>query len=469
VIRRDIAQLEHRFGTHWRWLAVATVMLGTMSTVLSATIINVALPHIMTDFGVGQGQAHWLATGFLAAVTATMLASGWLLDHWGVRRTLAAAMLVFCAASVLGALAPDLPTLIIARIVQGVCAGLLQPLGMYMVFRIFPREERGRALGVYGVGIILAPALGPVLGGFVVDQLDWRFVLLAPAPVTLLGLAMSLRYLPDADPDQPRYRFDATGLILLSLFLMTALDALNRLQHGFDHLLIVGLETAAAAGLFCAFLYQQGHSRTPMLNIEMLRERVFRQACWGALILGISLYGSTYLIPLFVQTALGYSATEAGLLLLPAGIVMGICFPIAGRMADRFPGRPLIMSGLIIFALAGTMFALSELEAGFLALACYTVLGRIGLSLLMPALSTTALNPLPNHLLGQGSSTISFARQFGGAMGVNLLAILIEQGPTDAQGHPALGAYHAAWWLIVIGALAALAPAWKLGRRPAGR
>lgn len=444
-------------------------MLGTMATVLSATIINVALPHIMTDFGVGQGQAHWLATGFLAAVTATMLASGWLLDHWGVRRTLAAAMLVFCGASILGALAPNLPTLISARVLQGVSAGFLQPLGMYMVFRIFPREERGRAMGIYGVGVILAPALGPVLGGFVVDQLDWRFVLLAPAPFTLLGLIMSLRYLPDADPEQPRYRFDSAGLVLMSVFLIVTLDALNRLQHGFDHMLFVGLELAAAAGILLAFIYQQGRTLTPMLNFEMLREPVFRHACWGALILGVSLYGSTYLIPLFVQTALGYSATDAGLLLFPAGVVMGICFPVAGRMADRLPGRPLIMSGLVIFALAGILFAVSDINAGFAALAFYTVLGRIGLSLLMPALSTTALNPLPNRLLGQGSSTISFARQLGGAMGVNLLAILIEQGPVDAQGHPALGAYHAAWWLIVIAALTALGPAWKLGQKSAAR
>lgn len=462
---RDIARLERRFGLHWRWLAVATVMLGTMATVLSATIINVALPDIMDHFQVGQGQAHWLATGFLAAVTATMLASGWLLDHWGVRRTLAAAMLLFCSASILGALAPNLTTLIGARVLQGVSAGFLQPLAMYMVFRIFPRDERGKAMGIYGVGVILAPALGPVFGGVVVDQLDWRFVMLAPVPLTLLGLVMSLRFLPDADPDMPRYRFDRTGLLLLSLFLLLTLDALNRIQHGFEHLPAFLLEAAFAGLLFIGFLVHQRRSLKPLLSFKLLRQPTFRYASLGAMILGVSLYGTTYLIPLFVQSALHYSATEAGLLLLPAGIVMGVLFPIAGRLADRQSSRLLIMGGLVIFAVAGTLFALSDISAGFFALACYAILGRVGLSFMMPALSTTALNPLPNDMLAQGSGTINFSRQLGGALGVNLIAILIELGPTDARGAPAIGAYHAAWWLIVACALLALIPAWRLGNR----
>lgn len=463
MTQRDIAGLERRFGMHWRWLAVATVMLGTMATVLSATIINVALPDIMGYFRVGQGQAHWLATGFLAAVTATMLSSGWLLDHWGVRRTLAAAMLLFCSASIFGALAPNLPSLIAARVFQGIAAGFLQPLAMYVIFRIFPREERGRAMGIYGVGVILAPALGPVFGGFMVDQLDWRFVMLAPAPLTLMGLAMALRYLPDADPGQPRYRFDVLGLTLLALFLLLTLDALNRIQHGLDHVFLLVLETVGSVLAFVGFVMHQRRSSTPLLNLELLRQPIFRQASWGAMILGISLYGTTYLIPLFVQTALDYSATEAGLLLLPAGIAMGILFPIAGRMADSMAGRPLIMGGLTVFALAAILFALSGINASFLALASYTLLGRAGLSFMMPALSTTALNPLSPELLGQGSGTINFSRQLGGAIGVNLLAILIELGPTNAEGQPALAAYHAAWWLIAGCALLALIPAWRLG------
>lgn len=462
---RDIKHLEMRFGLRWRWLAVATVMLGTMATVLSATIVNVALPDIMDHFQVTQGQAHWLATGFLAAVTATMLASGWLVDHWGARRTLAAAMLLFCAASILGALAPNLPVLVGARVLQGVSAGFLQPLAMYMVFRIFPREERGKAMGIYGVGVILAPALGPVLGGFVVDQLDWRFVMLAPVPLTLLGLAMSLRFLPDADPELTPYRFDRLGLFLLTLFLLLALDALNRAQHGFDHMAVLGLEAILAIAAFVGFLSHQRRSPKPLLNFELLRQPHFRYASWGAMILGVSLYGTTYLIPLFVQTALDYSATEAGLLLLPAGIAMGVLFPIAGRMADHRAGRPLIMGGMMVFAVAGTLFALSGINAGFFALAGYAILGRVGLSFMMPALSTTALNPLPNVLLGQGSGTINFSRQLGGALGVNLIAILIELGPANDQGQPALAAYHAAWWLIVACALLALIPAWRLGPR----
>jgi MFS family permease len=171
-------------------------MLGTMATVLSATVVNVALHDIMLEFGIRQGQVHWLATGFIAAMTTSMLASSWLLDHWGVRRTLATAMALFSLISVAGGFAVSPEQLIAARVGQGAMAGLMQPMGMYLVFRIFPQDRRGQAMGIYGMGVILAPALGPVLGGVLVDELDWRYVLFAPVPVTLLGVVMAWRFLP---------------------------------------------------------------------------------------------------------------------------------------------------------------------------------------------------------------------------------------------------------------------------------
>ena len=180
------------------------------------------------------------------------------------------------------------------------------------------------------------------------------------------------------------------------------------------------------------------------------------------LVLGLSLFGSTYLIPLFAQTALAFSATDAGLLMLPAGIVLGTLFPLSGRWADRTSNRGLIIAGQLTFALSAVCFALAPALTGFMALAAFAVLGRIGLALLMPALSTGALNPLEESELGHGSSTLNFTRQLGGAFGVNLLAILLEYGPTNDVGQPALEAYHAAWWLIAACAVMAVIPIWRM-------
>ncbi len=457
----SVEGLKARYGERWRWLALATVVLGTMATVLSSTVVNVALHDIMLEFGIRQGQVHWLATGFIAAMTTTMLASSWLLDHFGVRKTLATAMFFFTVISLLGGFATSPEQLIAARIGQGAMAGLMQPMGMYLVFRIFPRNRRGQAMGIYGMGVILAPALGPVLGGFLVDQLDWRYVMFAPVPVTLAGVFMAWRFLPVPVSRPAPYRFDLPGLVLLGATIGLSLDTLNRLQQlsGQERRILV--EGLLAAILLVLFVVRERKARHPLVNIGLLRKPSFVYANLGAMALGLALFGSTYLVPLFVQTSLGFSATQAGLLMLPAGIVLGMTFPLAGRLADRLSARKLVIFGIVLFAASAMLFALSDLELAFGWLALWTVLGRIGIGFMLPALSTGALNPLAPEQLGAGSSTINFTRQLGGAFGVNIVALTIEFGD-HSGGIPTIDAFHSAWWLVAVFVAVAAIPVWKM-------
>ncbi len=436
-------------------------MLGTMATVLSATVVNVALHDIMLEFGIRQGQVHWLATGFIAAMTTTMLASSWLLDHFGVRKTLAGAMILFTLISIAGGFAATPGQLIAARIGQGAMAGLMQPMGMYLVFRIFPRERRGQAMGIYGMGVILAPALGPVLGGFLVDQLNWRYVMFAPAPVTMLGVFMAWRFLP-VPPNRPEpYRFDLPGLLLLGATIGLVLDTLNRLQHLTGAELRIGLQALVAVVLLVLFVVRERSARHPLVNIALLRNPAFVYANLGAMALGLALFGSTYLVPLFVQTSLGFSATEAGLLMLPAGIVLGITFPLAGRLADRQSARKLVVFGITMFAASAMLFAVSDVTLAFGWLALWTILGRIGIGFMLPALSTGALNPLKPEQLGAASSTINFTRQLGGAFGVNIVALTVEFGE-HSDGLPTINAFHGAWWLVAVFVAVAAVPVWRM-------
>jgi len=457
----SVEGLKARYGDRWRWLAVVTVMTGTMATVLSATVVNVALHDIMVEFGIRQGQVHWLATGFIAAMTTTMLASSWLLDHFGVRKTLAVAMFLFTLISIVGGFAETPGQLIAARIGQGAMAGLMQPMGMYLVFRIFPRHRRGHAMGIYGMGVILAPALGPVLGGFLVDQLDWRYVMFAPAPVTLLGVLMAWRFLPLPVSRPSPYRFDLPGLLLLGLTIALSLDTLNRLQQASGQQTWILAEALLALCGLVFFVLRERQTAHPLVNIGLLRKPAFLFACLGAMALGLALFGSTYLIPLFVQTALGFSATEAGLLMLPAGIVLGMTFPLAGRLADRHSARVLVVFGIGVFALSAVLFALSDLELAFGWLVLWTVLGRVGIGFMLPALSTGALNPLEPQELGAGSSSLNFMRQLGGAFGVNLVALTIEFGEHSA-GMPTINAFHSAWWLVAGFVAVAAIPVWRM-------
>ncbi|MDC0661068.1 MDR family MFS transporter [Marinobacter sp. SS21] len=456
-----VEALKARHGDRWRWLAVCTVMLGTMATVLSATVVNVALPDIMSEFGIRQGTAHWLATGFIAAMTTTMLASSWLLDHFGLRKTLMVAMSAFSLVSVLGGFSANAESLIAARIAQGALAGLMQPMAMYLVFRVFPRERRGQAMGIYGLGVILAPALGPVLGGFLVDQLDWRYVMFAPAPITVLGVFMAWRFLPLPVARPAPYPFDLMGLLCLGLAVAASLDALNRLQSHLATRSGIALEAGLAILALLAFIIRERRTDHPLLKLSLLRRPSFVYANIGALALGLSLFGSTYLIPLFVQTALSYSATDAGLLMLPAGIALGLTFPLAGRMADRYSARALIVLGIGLFTLSALLFAVSELTLAFGWLALWAVLGRIGLGFMLPALSTGGLNPLPVEELGAGSSVINFTRQLGGAYGINAVALTLEFGE-HSGGLPSLSAFHTAWWLVAVFVALAIIPVWRM-------
>lgn len=461
MIDNSVEGLTARYGERWRWLAVATVVLGTMATVLSATVVNVALHDIMMEFGIRQGQVHWLATGFIAAMTTTMLASAWLLDRFGVRLTLGVAMAVFTVISLVGGFAESPEQLIAARIGQGAMAGLMQPMGMYLVFRIFPADRRGQAMGIYGMGVILAPALGPVLGGFLVDQFNWRYVMFAPAPVTLLGVWMAWRFLPLPRSRPAPYPFDLPGLLLLGATIALTLDTLTRMQAWPGQELRIVMQWALALGLLFAFVFRERTAKHPLVNLLLLRQPVFLFATLGAMALGLALFGSTYLIPLFVQTTLGFSATEAGLLMLPAGVVLGIVFPLSGRLADKRSARSLVLFGIAVFALSAVLFALTGQYAGFGWLVLWAVLGRIGIGFMLPALSTGALNPLPKEQLGAGSSTINFARQLGGALGVNVVALTIEFG--EHQGSvPTAAAFESAWWLVAVFVALAAVPVWKM-------
>ncbi|CCG93607.1 MULTISPECIES: DHA2 family efflux MFS transporter permease subunit [Marinobacter] len=458
---QSVEGLRARYGDRWRWLAVLTVVLGTMATVLSATVVNVALHDIMVEFGIRQGQVHWLATGFIAAMTTTMLASAWLLDRFGVRKTLSAAMAMFTLISLAGGFAPTPELLIAARIGQGAMAGLMQPMGMYLVFRIFPADQRGRAMGIYGMGVILAPALGPVLGGFLVDQFHWRWVMFAPAPVTLLGVWMALRFLPSPRSRPAPYMFDLSGMVLLGAAVAVTLETLNRLQDWPGDSVRIAWQGALAASLITGFIVHERRTAHPLIRLALLREPVFLYATLGAMALGLALFGSTYLIPLFVQTSLGFSATEAGVLMLPAGIVLGMVFPVAGRLADKRSARGLVLFGIAMFACSAVLFAATGALVGFVWLALWAVVGRIGIGFMLPALSTGALNPLAPEQLGAGSSTINFARQLGGALGVNIVALTIEFGEHEG-GLPTVSAFASAWWLVAVCVALAAVPIWKM-------
>jgi EmrB/QacA subfamily drug resistance transporter len=355
-----------------------------------------------------------------------MLLNAWLNEAIGVRATFVASLALFSAASVVGGLAPNEDVLTFARVAQGIAAGIVQPLAMIMIFRVFPANERGRAMGIYGIAVVLAPALGPTLGGCLTDIFNWRWVFYMGLPTSLAGMLLGLVFLPGRLGNGKPMRFDFFGLLLLTLFLVVSLYAVaNGQRAGWDSNLIVGLSSLGAI-LMLAFIVWELKTAQPLVNLTVFSVSRYAAATVVALIFGAGIYGSSYLVPLFLQTVQGYTPTLAGELLIPGGLILGLVFPIAGRLTDRFPAYFMVGTGLFVFGLSNMLMYDVNADTGFWRMALLVLLGRVGLGVMMPALNAGALSVLPSAMLAQGTGTINFVRQLGGAFGVSLLAATTE-------------------------------------------
>lgn len=419
--------LFERHGPAYRWIATVTALVAAVSVILSATIVNVAVPAVMGAFGIDQTKAQWLSTGFLAAMTATMLLTDWAGRTFGQRGAMNLALGAFVAGSILGSIAPDENVLIAARIIQGAAAGIVQPLSMLIILQVFPPERRGSAMGIFGIGVVLAPALGPWVGGLLMDSFNWRYVFYLGVPFAVLGALLANLFLPGRDAAAKRRGFDWTGFALLCAFLALLLSALSNGQRAGWNSDRILLEFSLSAGALAAFVAWERRAAQPMLDLSVFAGAAFASAAVVSFVLGAGLFGTTYLLPVFVQSIQGMTPTEAGLLLMPSGLVLVLAFPVAGRLSDRLPPGLLIGFGLVVFAYSSWLTSHADVHTGFWSLAWWSVLSRIGLGLVFPALGASSLRALPPEQLAQGSGAINFTRQLGGAFGVNLLAVALER------------------------------------------
>jgi DHA2 family multidrug resistance protein len=460
----EVAAMFARHGPNYRWWAVLTVMLGTVSAIMEATVVNVALPEIIRAFHLGHDQVQLLSTGFLAATTASMLLATWAMQRFGIRRTFVGALLLLVLFSVLAALSDRFELLALCRIGQGSIAGLIQPLSMLVIIDVFPLHERGRAMGAYGLGIVLSPAVGPVAGGLLVDHFGWRAVFLVTVPLCLAAIALAPRYViagrPQAGAD--KRPFDAIGLVLVVAALCALLGGLAALiRQPALGAAAVTLGVALAFG----FVVWERNTLHPLLDFGIFREAGFGAAVLVALAYGIGIYGSTYLAPIFAQIGAGFSAYEAGMMLVPGGVVLAVVLLLAGRLADRFPSNRVAMAGLAFFSVSAILMGLSSAVTGFWLLALWVAIGRVGLGLIIPGLNAGALRLLPHGTEAAGSASINFFRQLGGALGVTLLALFLEGRERQLNAVHGLQPMQEGFFLIAVVYCLALIPAWMMTGR----
>ena len=430
-----LEELRQRHGERHKWLVLLTVMIGSMASIMSSTIVNVAVPDLSRHFLLGQQRAQWVSAAFMLAMTLSMLTTPWLLLRFGLRRTYSGAILMLLAGGVAGGFSINYPMLLAMRVVEGLASGILQPIPAIVILRAFASHEQGKAMGIFGFGVVLAPAVGPGIGGFLVEYFGWRSIFFVVVPFCLVVLALIRRFLAQNSPSIGQTSpLDWKGLLLAGL---ASICILNGLVHLHDDPVQAGALLTVGLASLVGFVAYQLHAEEPLMNMTLFSYPQFAMGALVAFIYGMGLFASTYLLPVYMQMGLHYLPSQAGLVLLPAGIVLAVTIWMAGKLVDRFPPHVLVSTGLALLALSCALMALGTPGTGYLTLMAWAAIGRIGLGLVLPSLSLGSMRGVDAVLIAQGVSAINFLRQLGGAIGVSLVGIVLEWRLGAARAAPA--------------------------------
>lgn len=448
------------------------MMLAVFTTMAASTIVNVAIPSMMVEFGATAASAQFVLTAFLAAMIVTMPTVAWLTVRWGVRTVTAAALLLFAFASGLAAASDGLAMVVASRCLQGGAAGVIQPCVLLALYLAFPPDRRGTAVGLHALAVAVAPSVGPWLGGLVVEVYGWRELFAAAIPIAMLSAGLAAIFIPRQQVvDDHIVRLDKAGSTrLLLAFTLLFSGGWEVTRTGASKKFAYALLFGGVAVTFLFFRHQLA-AKSPLINLKLLAEPSFRAACLIAVLLGAGLYGSTLMVPLFAQLVQGLSPGQSGLLLLPAGFVLIAVSPLAGRLGNRYPLAPLLGLGLGVFAASNLLLLGADQQTGFFILAVALALGRAGLGLASPLTNLAALRVFGDERAAEAAALISFARQLGAIGGVVGLSLILSaaspahgKAPDPATTLQAFhGAFAAAAALLLAGLWAVRAYALNAG------
>ncbi len=412
----------------YRWWVLANVMMGTFMVVLDATIVDVSLAKIMATFGIGVDDVKWVATAYLLAFAVAIPTSGWLADHFGHKRTYALGLSLFTIGSLFCSLAWSETALVLFRVVQGAGGGLMMPVGMAIVTREFPPDKRGAALGFWTVSAAASVSLGPTLGGYLIDNFAWHMIFDINVPVGILGIFATFVIQREYKKESAT-PFDIVGFISASTFLTFLLIAFSDGNAewntgGWTSPLILMCFAVAAVALV-VFLVVEFTTKHPLMDLSLLKHYNFGMGNLILFIFGMGMFGSTFLLPLYLQNALGYTAYQAGSLFLPIGLIMAVSGPVAGKLSDIVHPKYLALFGIVLMALSlfvnRTLSLFSETSTIMVSL----YIRGVGMGFIFAPLSNLSLSDIPREKMAQASGLFNVLRQIGGSFGVAIMGTLL--------------------------------------------
>ncbi len=414
------------------WLIAPVVAVAAFMEILDISVANVALPHIAGDLSSSQDESTWTLTSYLVTNAMVMPISGWLAGRFGRKRFFLTCIAGFTVTSLLCGLAPSLAALVVLRAVQGAAGGGLQPTGQAILNDAFPPEKRSMATAVYAIAAVVAPAIGPSIGGWITDNYEWRWVFLINVPVgaALLFLIGFLVHTPNEGVEQSarKAKVDGLGFLFVALSLGCLQVVLDRGQEEdwFANRMITTLAITSAIS-FVLLVWWELQQEDPMVDLRLLERRDFAVSFVFMLAFGFMILGSTYLLPAYAQALMGYRATEAGEIIAPGGLLLILLFPLVGRVIDKVDTRWVIGAGVLVCSGALWWMTNFYLEASFNVLAFGRVLQAIGLSMLFLPINALAFRDIPKDRSNYASALINLARNFGGSIGISVASTLVTR------------------------------------------
>ncbi|MCC7367190.1 MAG: DHA2 family efflux MFS transporter permease subunit [Chloroflexi bacterium] len=420
--RGRVAHLTSVVPYHWQVLLVISV--GAFMVILDTTIVNVALPRIITVFQTNISTGQLVLAGYLLALAVVVPTSGYLSDRFGAKQTYLMTIILFTLGSALCGLSPNVEGLIIFRVIQGLGGGMLMPLGMSLLFQVAPPEQRGRMMGIFGLPLLVAPMIGPTLGGYLVEYVDWRPIFTLNVPFGILATVMGAVILRET-PKRPGARFDWAGFVLSALSFSTAMLALEQAPHeGWDAPHVMVLLLVAAVSFPCWIVVELAQEQ-PLLDLTILRHRTYAVAMLVNFVATTAMFSSMFLLPLFLQGVRGLGAMEAGMLLLPQAIAASLMMQVSGRLLDRFGPKPVVIPGLCLLAYATWRLSSLDLYTPDNTIRLTLLLRGLAMGMVMMPVTAVSMDAIPRHLIPRATALQNVLRQLYAAFGTGMFATVL--------------------------------------------
>jgi EmrB/QacA subfamily drug resistance transporter len=419
-----------------KWWTLGAVAFGLFMIMLDNTIVNVALPSIQRDLGIGVSELEWVVNGYALTFAVLMLTGGKLADLLGRRLIFIVGLAVFTASSLACGLAGSAEVLIGARIVQGVGAALMNPATLSIIMATFPPRQRGMAIGIWAGISALALAIGPLLGGVITEGIDWGWIFFINVPIGILAVVVARLVVPESRDTSTHQRLDLPGLVTsgIALFALTY-GLIEANTYGWTSARILSLFAVAAVGL-ALFVVLELRQRVPMLDLSLFRSGTFAGANATMMLVALAMFGVFFFVSLYMQNILGYSATEAGATFLPMTMLIILIAPLAGRLSDRVGSRWLMGAGMTLVGASLLLFSRLDTASGFWDILPGLIVGGFGMALTMTPTTAAAMGSVPVEKAGVGSAVLNSMRQIGGSLGIAVMGAIVLSYVEAAPGDP---------------------------------